>query len=203
MNEAVRHLLADFEEAFRVYERLSANAERRAGNEPAAPVKIETLPWAGDSDGLLSLVDGEALVLGCAVERDEVAQEALQQLEQAHAAGRLASGARVYAIVVTGSWELTATDPTFYALWEFCAARDLVWSGGLAVGGGALVAAQAGEARMGRRRRARSEGIDQLIMAVRTGVGVGGLPGASGDIIDAPCSMPRFIYRRKFPEPEG
>ena len=214
----VRHLLADFEEAFRVYERLSANAERRAGREPAPPVKIEAVTWPAGG-GMLVLADGRALVLECAVEGDDLPREALGRLERAGAAdghgaaegagaadgagadsptsGAVAPGARVYAIVVTSSWELAATDPAFDALGELCTRCGLVWSGGLAVGGGALVAAQAGEARMGRRRRARSEGIDLVIAAVRSNAGVDELPGVDGDIVDAPCSVPRFLYRHQ------
>ena len=208
----VRHLLADFEEAFRVYERLSANAERRAGREPAPPVKIEAVTWPAGG-GMLVLADGRALVLGCAVEEDGLPREALGQLERAGAAdgaaagdghgadsptsGAVAPSARVYAIVVTSSWELAATDPAFDALGELCTRCGLVWSGGLAVGGGLTVARQAGEPRMGRKRRARSEGIDLIIAAARSNAGVDELPGVDGDIVDAPCSVPRFRYRHQ------
>lgn len=76
-----------------------------------------------------------------------------------------------------------------------CRAADVPWGGGIAVGGGLLVSASVRSPRMGRMRRRRSEAIDMLIAAIRSGCSVSTLPNQnSSDLIIASCPVPRFLY---------
>lgn len=238
-NGSVAHLLADFEEALRVYERYSAwavpGAEGIYGRDEDGKrlgLPIEHFRWAGGDEGEAGAeaADGkeaagdagvtmarpveagaeapsatedkllkacDSLLLGFHVAGEEAPDGLLERLEGAAARGAVSEGARVYAVAVTDDHDPAALRPALDELAELCDALGLVWSGGLSVGGGLVVPEQAPTARMGGKRRARSEGIDVVIAAVRSGTYVGDFSSDGYDVVEARCSLPRFAYRRR------
>lgn len=213
----VAHILADLEEALHVYERYSAWAvpmseEDRAASDIPKVLPVEQIRWAEDAgavdddgppqtsgaetprEGVLQACD--AVVLGLQTHGDEVAERVIDQMGHALEDGLFMPGARLCAIVVTDAYEAGQALPSIDAVAALCDSEGLVWSGGLAVGGGILVPAQASGARMGRLRRARSEGIDVVIAAVRSGLSVSEFSRDGSDVVLARCAVPRFVYRR-------
>lgn len=207
---SIAHLLADFEEALRVYEHYSAWAvpdaegiygQNEDGTQKGLP--IEHVRWseqegcAPSEGGSAPLVACDSILLGFMVEGADPPEPVLESFEHAIRFHELAPGARVYAVAVTDAYEAGCVLPAYERLEQLCDAHDLVWSGGLAVGGGTLVPEQAGTARMGGKRRARSEGIDVVIAAVRSGTDVSRFSRDGENIVMACCPMPRFAYDRR------
>lgn len=207
---SIAHLLADFEEALRVYEHYSAWAvpdaegiygQNEDGTQKGLP--IEHVRWS-DQEGCTPsegesapLVACDSILLGFKVEGADPPEPVLERFGRATRSHELAQGARVYAIAVTDAYDAGCVLPAYELLEQLCDAGDLVWSGGLAVGGGTLVPEQADTARMGGKRRTRSEGIDVIIAAVRSGADVSRFSRDGEDIVMARCPMPRFAYDRR------
>lgn len=101
--------------------------------------------------------DGDAVVIGLAADAERGAPP------------ELPTGARVYAVCVTGGADPAPALDALDGLAKRCAAAGLSWRGGLAVTDAAAVAASAGAPRMGWRRRRVSEAVDRLVAAIRAG----------------------------------
>lgn len=141
------------------------------------------------------------------------AAEALRRLAEL---GLVAPGTRVGAIVASDDWDASAASATCDALRAACDAAGLVWIGGVAVGGGALIPRLMKSPRLGMWRRPLSEAVDRLIAAVRMGCTLGELaeltmdygetelprdradatapPDAGAITVHAP--LPRWLYAR-------
>lgn len=96
------------------------------------------------------------------------------------------SGARVYAIAIDSSYEAGNALASVDVLHAFCRESGLRFSGGIAIGGGALLPRMENKPRMGAARRRLSEATDELIDAVRAG--------RDTEVITVRPPMPRFLY---------
>lgn len=103
--------------------------------------------------------------------------------------------ARLYALAVTTDSTPQGPEHALETLSKACEAHGVAWGGGVAVAGGELAALSAAGPRMGRMRRAQSEAIDQLILAIRTHSGLQELPdGPDTGIIAVPAPVPACLY---------
>ena len=143
-------LLADLAEAMRVYDRLGHAGE--AGYEPLEVMRVEP-EGVGEVDSLVV-----ALGEGAAV-------PALDGLA-------LATGQRVYGLGVFAG-DVPGGASTFGSLAAACVAVGAVWCGVLVAPRAGLVARFAPGPRMGLFRRGVSEAMDDLIVAIRSGIPVG------------------------------
>ena len=207
---SITHLLADFEEALRVYEHYSAWAvtdtegfygTNEDGTQKGLPIEhvrwtehMASSPFDGEPT---PLDDCDSILLGFVVKEASTPEPILERFVRAIRSHELAPGARVYAIAVTDAYDAKCVLPAYEQLEQLCDAHGLAWSGGLAVGGGLLVSEQAGTPRMGGKRRARSEGIDIVIAAVRSGADVSCFSRAGENVVMARCRMPRPAYDRR------
>lgn len=96
------------------------------------------------------------------------------------------SGARVYAIAIDSSCDAGNALASVDVLHAFCRGSGLRFSGGIAIGGGALLPRMENKPRMGAARRRLSEATDELIDAVRAG--------RDTEVITVRPPMPRFLY---------
>lgn len=108
---------------------------------------------------------------------------------------RSLSGLPLYACAIAAGRSAQPAVDALVALEASCRQLKLPWGGGVALCGGALIAPCAEGPRMGRMRRARSEAVDLLIAAIRSGCPVSDLMGrpASG-ILVARCPVPAPLY---------
>lgn len=95
-------------------------------------------------------------------------------------------GARVYAIAIDSSYEAGNALASVDVLHAFCRESGLCFSGGIAIGGGALLPRMENKPRMGAARRRLSEATDELIEAVRAGRDM--------EVVTVRPPMPRFLY---------
>lgn len=162
------HLAGDLEEALRAYEQ-------------AYPVVATDVRRVDVRRALVSINELHLMSDG------KVDPETLHGLEVAgnpHAAsdglgtmlGNLDTDLPIYAIACTDDAQATSAIEALDELERICHARGIVYRGGVAVAGGRLVAPCAHGPRMGRMRRGRSEAIDRLTLAIRSGCAVGGTP---------------------------
>lgn len=138
----------------------------------------------------------DSVVVGFQTEGDDVAEPVLCRMRRAAEERLFRPDARLYAIAVTDAYDAGCVYPSLDALAELCPSLGMDWSGALAVGGGDVVMSQAGTARMGRKRRARSEGTDIVIAAIRSGLCVAAFSRDGLNVVEAKCPLPRFVYRR-------
>lgn len=96
------------------------------------------------------------------------------------------SGARVYAIAIDSSCDAGNALASVDVLHAFCRGSGLRFSGGIAIGGGALLPRMENKPRMGAARRRLSEATDELIEAVRAG--------RDTEVVTVRPPMPRFLY---------
>ena len=96
------------------------------------------------------------------------------------------SGARVYAIAIDSSCDAGNALASVDVLHAFCRESGLRFSGGIAIGGGALLPRMENKPRMGAARRRLSEATDELIEAVRAG--------RDTEVVTVRPPMPRFLY---------
>ncbi len=173
LSAAFDHVMEDLADALGVYERMAAP---RAGSHRG---REETRRARSFS---LFKIEVEA---GIGVEH--AAREAMGPCSL--------SGLPLYACAIAAG---SSAQPAVDALVELetsCRKLKLPWGGGVALCGGALIAPCAEGPRMGRMRRARSEAVDLLIAAIRSGCPVSDLMGgpASG-ILVARCPVPAPLY---------
>lgn len=101
----------------------------------------------------------------------------------------------IYAIAASDDASCAPAVSALEALERSCAPHDIAWGGGVAIGGGRLILPFAHHPRMGFMRRARSERLDELIAAIRSGCSVSALPdGAPTGVIAARCPVPAPLY---------
>ena len=105
------------------------------------------------------------------------------------------SGLPLYGCAIAAGRPARPAVDALAALETSCRQLKLPWGGGVALCGGALIAPCAEGPRMGRMRRARSEAVDLLVAAIRSGCSVSDLMGgpASG-ILVARCPVPAPLY---------
>ena len=115
---------------------------------------------------------------------------------------------RVYAIACTDDADASSAVRALEAFADRISQEDGIWSGGIAIAGGRLVAGTAHTPRMGKLRRPQSEAIDQLILAVRSSCALGdfvdaqtsrnarreGSSAGDGGIVISRCPVPTFAY---------
>lgn len=107
----------------------------------------------------------------------------------------LPEASRLYALAVTTEPTPQGPEHALGALAKACEAHDIAWGGGVAIAGDELAVLCAAGPRMGRMRRAQSEAIDQLILAIRTHSGLQELPdGPDTGIIVVPAPVPACLY---------
>ena len=165
-SRAIAHLLDDLADALGVYDRLT----RQSSDTPGTPVTLQRVP--SDVRAWPSRVSPcDALVLGLRVDNgpnaatDAFVREALSNL-----LGACDPGTRLYTLACSVPSNPASAHEQLSRIAHACEASPCTWSGGLALGGAPAIAAQARAPRMGVLRRARSEAIDRLIMAIRCGM---------------------------------
>lgn len=165
-SRAVAHLLDDLADALRVYDRLT----RQSSETPGAPVTLQRAPaGARTRPSLVSSCD--ALVLGLSVgDGSDAAVGALAHEALSGLLDACDPGTRLYALACGVPSDPVSAHEQLNRIARACEASPCIWSGGLALGGAVAIATQAHAPRMGILRRARSEAIDQLIMAIRCGM---------------------------------
>lgn len=142
----------------------------RNGDKPQTPYDEDEISWVTDAAGALPACD--TLLIGC--DADDADVEAVAHT-LSPALDRLEPGRYVYLLCdVTGSDDAPARE-LFSALERACEARGLIWMGGAAVLDHTFARAVHASARMGMMRRPVSEGIDELILALRSGLPAGEL----------------------------
>lgn len=138
-------------------------------------------PGAGDADGAAR---AGRLVVGYPLYVDALPSNLIDWLERADPA----PGTRVYALSNLGFFEPSQIAPSFGVLEGYCAARGLVWSGGLMVGAGGMIVPTNDRPANSLFRRHLAPGIERLAESVASG-------GDAGRIACRPV-IPRFVYRR-------
>lgn len=200
-NSATEHLLADFADALCAYARLSSSPVPKIIDAHCTLRGELSAPDA--REGSVDLGPCEAVVIGYPLYNDALPAHLAAWLERAAREGALAPGAKLYAICNLGFYEAEQALFSFGILRGFCRAASVSWCGGLAIGGGGMIAPFANSPRMGGMRRAHSEGIDALIAAVRMGLTVQDANerfgreacGLDPSAILARCPVPRAIYK--------
>ena len=181
---ATHFLLADLEDALRVYAR---HAARELGDDPdlACP-DIVRFPCARPgSVNAAAVASCDAVMLGfplCGETVPRTLEDLLRRLD-----GRLVPETRIYALVVTDSLDTSACSPAISAVRELCLANGALWQGGVMAGGAALLSRTERSPRMGMLRRRTSEAVDELIAHLRSGTDAGEIA------VKQP--IPRFAYR--------
>lgn len=162
---AVAHLLDDLADALGVYDRLT----RQSSDTPGTPVTLQRV--SGDVRAWPSHVSPcDALVLGLRVDNgSDAAADAFVREELSNLLDACDPGTRLYALACSVPSDTASAREQLNRIAQACEASPCTWSGGLALGGAPAIATQARAPRMGVLRRARSEAIDQLIMAIRCG----------------------------------
>ncbi|MDO4437754.1 MAG: hypothetical protein Q4B77_07405 [Coriobacteriaceae bacterium] len=174
------------------------HAAHEAGNGEAV-VHLVLVNCDGCDAALELLADDLEEALGvyerfAADDPSKVRKFQILRFEPSHIDG-VQPGSRVYAIACTSDCRAERATYGLLELERLCERRELVWSGGVAVGGGRLVRPCAQGPRMGRMRRSRSEAIDQLILAMRSNCSVCALPNAPANgVIVARSPVPSFAY---------
>ncbi len=200
-DSATEHLLADFVDALGAYACLSGSPVPKIIDAHCTLRGELSAPNA--RKGGVDLSSCEAIVIGYPLYVDALPAHLAAWLERAAREGALASGTKLYAICNLGSYEAEQALSSLGILRGFCHAAGVSWCGGLAIGGGGMIVPFAHSPRMGGMRRARSEGIDALIAAVRMGLTVQDANerfgreacGLDPSAILARCPTPRAIYK--------
>ena len=139
--------------------------------------------------GSANLLACDTIVLGFPLYVDALPSGVIGLLERLAKAAREAPGLLpcLYAVANCGFYEAAQIRPAFAVLENFCAASDLAWCGGVAVGGGELVGTFAGMPRDARMRRPVSQAIDTLARAIEAGTPAG--------VMEVEQAIPRILYR--------
>lgn len=197
-------LLDDFEDALLAYDRLSSRTLGVSGEtEPPRFTRIDLRPQDATDASSSSVPACDTLVIGYPVSFGALPSHLVRALGDWMDAKRVEKGTRVYAIGATDDCDPASAHLSLEVLRLLCAHNGLTWGGGLCVAGAAAVASFARSERMGWKRRGRSEATDHLIGAVRAGLTIADAarrfgsadPLAPSNIIDAPCPLPRWIYK--------
>lgn len=137
---------------------------------------------AGELGLAADLAACEAIVLGFPLYFDALPSHVLHLLEALPPAGTArssragaAEGCRLYAVCNLGFYEALQIEGAFRVLANACAAKGLVWGGGVMVGAGGMVAPLASLPRTSLPRRRVSEAVDALAAGIRAGKVVGNL----------------------------
>lgn len=173
LRAAFDHVMEDLADALDVYERMATpRSDSRRGREETQRAR---------SFSLLK-IEVEA---GIGIER--AVREAMGPCSL--------SGLPLYGCAIAAGRPARPAVDALVALETSCRQLKLPWGGGAALCGGALIAPCAEGPRMGRMRRARSEAVDLLVAAIRSGCSVSDLMGgpASG-ILVARCPVPAPLY---------
>lgn len=220
---ATHALLEDFSDALAAYDRLGG-----ASKAPRAMVRFRSLPsgelaLAEDGGGrgtagrpmvaeattepaAAELSRCDAIVIAYPLYMDALPSNLLATLDQLCATKAIAQCTRIYAISNLGFYEPEQIMTSFAVLRNWCEATGATWSGGLAVGAGGMLPKVADTPRMGALRRATSEAMDRLIVAVRSGLSVSesakfaderrrAAELAELNVIATRCALPRIAYR--------
>lgn len=182
---SIAFLLDDFEEAYRAYAHEMAQMFG-VSDDVTTPRFVRMAPQ-GD-DAFAAHAECGSVVIGYALEADEDAAGSITNAVRLLSPVDASRGMRVYAIAVDHSYDAENALAPFDALRALCSEAGLLFSGGIAIGGGALLLRMENMPRMGAARRRVSEATDELIEAVREGRDAG--------IIKAKPPMPRFLYNR-------
>ena len=182
---SIAFLLDDFEEAYRAYAHEMAQMFG-VSDDVTTPRFVRMAPQ-GD-DAFAAHAECGSVVIGYALEADEDAAGSIANAVRLLSPVDASRGMRVYAIAVDHSYDAESALAPFDALRALCNEAGLRFSGGIAIGGGALLLRMENMPRMGAARRRVSEATDELIEAVREGRDAG--------IIKVKPPMPRFLYNR-------
>lgn len=205
---SIAFLLRDFEEAYRAYAHEMAQMFGVAddvttprfvhvaldddnGSEMLSGRGFAEAAHAacGSSDAGAAPPACDSVVVGYALgsEEDSAAVPA-DDIAHLFSSGVVSADARVYVVAVDPAYDAESALAPFDALRALCNEAGLRFSGGVLIGGGALLLRMENMPRMGAARRRVSEATDELIEAVREGRDAG--------IIKVKPPMPRFLYNR-------
>ena len=182
---SIAFLLDDFEEAYRAYAHEMAQMFG-VSDDVTTPRFVRMAPQ-GD-DAFAAHAECGSVVIGYALEADEDAAGSIANAVRLLSPVDASRGMRVYAIAVDHSYDAENALVSLDALRVSCSEAGLLFSGGVLIGGGALLPRLVNKPRMGVARRRVSEATDELIEAVREGRDAG--------VIKAKPPMPRFLYNR-------
>lgn len=184
--DPIAFLLGDFEEAYRAYAHEMAQMFGVA-DDVATPRFVHAA--FGSKGAFVPHAECDSMVIGYALGvGEDSAAEFIDNASRLLSATHAPSGLRVYAIVVAHRYEAEQAFVSIDALRALCCEAGPRFSGGVAIGGGALLPCLANKPRMGSARRRVSEAIDELIEAVREGRDAG--------VVKVKPPMPRFLYSR-------
>lgn len=201
-------LLDDFADALIAYDRISARALGVEGeSEPPELARLDAGGWsAAAARGRL-----DALVIGIDADRGQRDPDPVVDLLDAVAASGGDRPLLAYAIACTDRLEESSAETVLEPLRGRLDGAGIPWGGGVVALGARTVPDSAGQPRMGMARRSRSEAIDHLISAVRSGRSVpeadrlfaqaaratgGGSPDVrERETIVSKCPLPRALYR--------
>lgn len=142
---------------------------------------------APDGGVVAGLAACDTAVLGFPLYFDALPSHVLRLLEALPMAEPARPGApsgvlrRLYAVCNLGFYEASQIELAFRVLANACAAKGLVWGGGVMVGAGGMIVPMAPLPRMSLPRRRVSEAVDALAAGIHAGETVGNL--AAGSIV--------------------
>lgn len=184
-HDSIAFLLDDFEEAYCAY--AHEMAQMFGVSDDVTTPRFMRMTPPGD-DAFVAYEECDSVVIGYALEAGEDATESIADAVRLLSPTDVSRGMRVYALVVNHPYDAENALDSLDALRASCSEAGLLFSGGVLIGGGALLPRLMNKPRMGSARRRVSEAIDELIEAVREGHDAG--------IIKAKPLLPRFLYNR-------
>lgn len=159
---AVSMLLADARDALDAYERL-ARLDDPGHVSPA----VEGVASSGSMPASIDAAGAAALVLGISPDvecEDTGTTAAIIRVAKSHTASL-----NVYAILTCDDSELDAARATLQTIASSCSDEGTAWCGALVISDAAMLARLTHAPRMGFWRRAVSESVDELVLAIRCG----------------------------------
>ena len=184
-HDSISFLLDDFEEAYCAYAHEMAQMFGVSDDVTTPRFMRMALPV---DDTFAAYAECDSVVIGYALEAGEDAIESIADAVQLPSPADASRGMRVYTIAVDHFYDAENALGSLDALRASCSEAGLLFSGGVLVGGGALLPRLVNKPRMGSARRRVSEAIDELIEAVREGRDAG--------IVKAKPPIHRFLYNR-------
>lgn len=183
--DSISFLLDDFEEAYCAYAHEMAQMFGVSDDVTTPRFMHMALPV---DDTFVAYAECDSVVIGYALEAGEDTTESINDAVRLLSPTDASRDLRVYAIVVNHSYDAENALGSLDALRASCSEAGLRFSGGILIGGGALLPRLSNKPRMGSARRRVSEAIDELIETVREGRDAG--------IIKVRPPIPRFLYNR-------
>lgn len=181
--DSIAFLLDDFEEAYRAY--AHEMAQMFEVSDDVTTPRFMRMMSQGDG-AFAAHAECDSMVIGYALGAGKGAAEPIANAVRLLSSADTSRGMRVYAIVVDHSYDAENALGSLDALRASCSEAGLLFSGGVLIGGGALLPRLVNKPRMGSARRRVSEAVDELIEAVREGRDAG--------VIKVKPPMPRFLY---------